>query len=208
MLFRELTGAGYWGGGVLILLCILGAAGSRPQTQMDRRTLVLLLLLIAVPLCAGVLADAAFGYFLAARQFVWVLPALAILAVSAWNTRPRETAALMAVAVILCGYKSVRYFSQPEPDWQAASAAITAEIDRGACLRVAPSSAHEIYAYFAPHLDETRANCSSVVAAVIPDSGDHDRDAIFEDLLAHGYTKLRTGDVGGTALTVFRRPDY
>lgn len=204
MLFREVTGAGYWGMGVLVLLCILGAARSR----MDRPTLVLLSLLIAVPLAAGLLADAVFGYFLAARQFLWILPALAILAASAWETRPRETAVLAAVAVVLCGYKSARYFTEPEADWKSAATAIAAEVDRGACVRVVPPIAQQLYAYFAPQLGQDSGNCSTVVAAAIPEFA-HERDALFEDLTRQGFAQLRSGSVGGTSLTIFRRrPDY
>jgi Dolichyl-phosphate-mannose-protein mannosyltransferase len=200
MLFREIAGLGYWGMGVVVLLCLLGAAKSR----IDKKTKVLLLLLIAVPLVGAVLADAAFGYFLAARQFLWMMPALAILAVSAWDARPRETAALTAIAMLLCGYKSIRYFTQPEPDWQFAATTIAAEVDRGACFRVVPQSAHEIYAYFAPDVDKNSGNCPSVIAAVIPGYSDQDRDVLFNELLDHGYTKLRTGQVGGSSLTMFR----
>jgi hypothetical protein len=41
-----------------------------------------------------------------------------------------------------------------------------------------------------------------VVAAVIPGWSE---DGLFEDLSRKGYTKLRTGTVGETSLTIFRR---
>jgi hypothetical protein len=169
---------------------------------MERRTLVLLLLLIAVPLVGGLAADAVFDYFLAARQFLWLLPAVAILAVSAWETKPRETIALIVLAVLLCGDKTFKYFVQPEPNWGAAAAAISVETDRGACLQVMPSNAREIYAYFAPQLAQDPKDCPAVVAAVIPGWSE---DGLFEDLSRKGYTKLRTGTVGETSLTIFRR---
>jgi hypothetical protein len=201
MLVRELTGAGYWGFGIVLALCTLGAA----RGGLDRKTLDLLLLLIAVPLLGGLLADALFGYFLAARQFLWVLPAVAILAASPWKARPRETAALALLAVILSGYKSVRYFAQPEPDWSAAATAIAGEVDHGACFRVAPERARGLYAYFAPQLDKNLEDCSSVVAAALPSTSEHDRDALIEDLTHRGYAELRTAMVGGTFVAVLRR---
>jgi hypothetical protein len=203
MLVRELTGAGYWGFGIVLALCALGAARGR----LDRKALVLLLLLIAVPLLGGLFADALFGYFLATRQFLWVLPAVAILGASAWEARLRETAAIALLAVILCGYKSVRYFTQPEPDWDAAATAIAGEVDRGACFRVTPEIARGLYAYFAPQLDKTPAVCPSVVAAALPSTSEHDRDALIEDLVHGGYAELRTANVGGTFVAVLRRPN-
>jgi len=203
LLFREVTGAGYWGMGVIVILCILGIARAR----MDRPTLTLLLLLIAVPFAAGLLADAVFGYFLAARQFLWILPALAILAASAWETRPRETTALALLAIAISGYKSARYFTQLEPDYEAAAKAIAQEVDRGACFRVVPDISKQLYVYFAPRIAMDSGNCSAVVAAVVPGFSDQDRDVLFNDLTRRGYTKLRTGEVGETAITTFRKPD-
>jgi 4-amino-4-deoxy-L-arabinose transferase-like glycosyltransferase len=202
LLFREVTGAGYWGMGVIVLLCILGAA----RSKMDRPILNLLLLLIAVPFAAGLLADAVFGYFLAARQFLWILPALAILAASASQTRPREATAFALIALAICGYKSARYFTQPEPDYAAAASAIAQEVDRGACFRVVPEISRQLYVYFAPQLAMDSGTCSTVVAAVVPGFSDQDRDVLFNDFAQHGYTKIRTGDVGETAITTFRKP--
>lgn len=203
MLVRELTGAGYWGFGILLALCVLGAMGS----GLDRKAVVLLLLLIAVPLAGGLLADALFGYFLAARQFLWVLPAVAILAASPWVARPRATAALALLFAAVCGYKSVRYFNQPEPDWEAAAKAIASEVDRGACFRVAPEIARGLYAYFAPQLDRRQEACPTVVAAALPFTSQRDRDALIEDLVRKGYAELRTDNVAGTFLAILRRRD-
>jgi hypothetical protein len=76
MIFRESIGAGYWGGGCLVLLCAVTVRKGLPTGRA-----VLLFVLIAATVVIGVLtADARFNYFLAARQFLWMLPSLAILA--------------------------------------------------------------------------------------------------------------------------------
>ena len=167
---------------------------------------MLLLLLIAVPLAGGLLADAMFGYFLAVRQFLWVLPAVAILAASAWEARPREAAALVLLAVLVCGYKGARYFTQPEPDWAAAANAIASEVDRGACFRVTPEIARGLYAYGA-----ARHNTNST-----PETATHDRPggAAILPSSADSTTRLSSSDerlrtlhdpyAGGTFVAVHR----
>src|SRR5205823_2317561 len=58
MIFRELVGAGYWGSGLLLLLC----AASFTIFALPSRPKNLLGLLILIPLLVGFGADAWFGY--------------------------------------------------------------------------------------------------------------------------------------------------
>src|SRR5205823_4353134 len=75
MLFREIAGAGYWGSGLLLILCTITAISARRNLFLG--------LCIGIPVILALAADALFGYFVATRQILWVLPAIAIFAASA-----------------------------------------------------------------------------------------------------------------------------
>jgi len=106
MLFRELAGAGYWGSGILLLLNAAALKGRRLRI-CDR---VLLALLIATVLASALAGDAWFDYFIAARQFIWLLPAVSILAAAAVECYPRAGLALAILLVIVCMRQSVAFF--------------------------------------------------------------------------------------------------
>jgi hypothetical protein len=46
-------------------------------------------MLIAVPMVSAFVSDALFGYFIAARQFLWVLPAVALLSAAGLQRHTR-----------------------------------------------------------------------------------------------------------------------
>lgn len=201
MLFREFTGAGYVGSGILLVLGILAVTRAR----LDRRRLALVLLMIAVPLAGGLIADAAADYFLASRQFLWALPACAILAACELEKRSRAAVLCAVVLVIGCAYSSVKRFTAVEENWQAAAQALAAEVDRGACLSVAPPEARLLYAYFEPRLARDSGDCRTVVAAVAPHTSEKDRTALFQGLSSNGYTEQRTERVGGTSVLLWEK---
>lgn len=202
MLFREIAGAGYWGSLLLLVLCGLALAGS----GLTRRTKALLALLIAMPLLSGFAADALSGYFLAARQFLWVLPALAILAGSAAQ-RTRLASALLILLSAVCVWQSVRFFTAPHDDWQAASDAIWARTRAGACLSVAPPEQAPLYAFFHPDLQASPCDASRWILALTPASSPEQRDAALDALQSRGYQWESTTLVGGSRVSGFGRAD-
>jgi hypothetical protein len=147
MLFRELAGAGYWGSGLLVMLCTVAIAGR----SFAHRTRVLLVLLIAVPLVSVFASDAVFGYFLAARQFFWVLPAVAVLA-AGFQRRTHAGFVLLALLSAVSMRQSIRFFTAPHENWQAAGDAIHEKVRSGACLVVAPPEQAYLYEFFQPLL--------------------------------------------------------
>jgi hypothetical protein len=106
MLFRELAGAGYWGSGILLLLSAVALKGRRLRI-CDR---MLLALLIATVLASALAGDAWFDYFIAARQFIWLLPAVSILAAAAVESYPRAGLALAILLVMVCVRQSIVFF--------------------------------------------------------------------------------------------------
>lgn len=198
MLFRELSGAGYWGSGLLLLLCVLGAM----RLRADRPTLAFLLLSVTVPVVGVFAADAVFDYFLAARQMLWILPPAALLASAA--QRPAGVAlAVLLLAVSL--YKSAMYFSSREEDWDAAARALAVEVQRGACLELATPGTLVYLQFFVPHLGRAACDSSTVVAAITPYTAAGEREALLRRLEAEGYATRATRRAGGTTLVLLRR---
>jgi hypothetical protein len=146
MLVREISGAGYWGAGLLLALAALGIR------TLSRQIVALLGGILTASLAGGVIADAALGYFVAVRQFICVLPALAIL--GAVRPAPLLVAALLAISA----WKNWQYFTHATEDWESASAAIQAELHPGRCLTVEPARELRVYAALAPALSAARCD--------------------------------------------------
>jgi hypothetical protein len=71
---RELTGAGYFGTLLVVLLALYGLL----HWRKDRSDRLLWLAVIVTPVGLAVLADLVFDHFFAIRQVIFVLPPLAI----------------------------------------------------------------------------------------------------------------------------------
>jgi hypothetical protein len=198
MLFRELCGAGYWGSGLLLILAVVAVR------RVERPVVVFLGLLIAVPLAAGLAADAASNYFIAIRQFLWVLPAIAILAAFGVERGGRTGVLLAALLAAGCAWSSVRYFTAPAEDWQAAAGVLRTEMRAGACVSVTPVKFSHLYRFFAPEL-KTGEGCAKVAAAVAPYARAEDREGLLQRMAGAGYSLVRTERAGGSTVFVFRR---
>jgi 4-amino-4-deoxy-L-arabinose transferase-like glycosyltransferase len=201
MLFRELAGAGYWGSGLLVILCAMALAHGFPASSTQR----LLVLLIVVPILGVLAADALFDYFIAARQFLWVLPALAILAAIGAETYPR---AGLAVAALFCAVgivQSVKYFIGPHEDFQMAARALAVESRQGACVTVAPKDLSRLYEFFEPRLTTLACDSPRLVLAVTPYSTSEQRVASVGEITARGYRQEREAQVGGSTLVFFHQ---
>jgi len=201
MIFRELAGVGYWGSLVLLVLCVRGAGG----TGMDRKARALLVWLAAIPLAGGLMTDTLFSYFVAARQFIWVLSAVAVLAAFRLERGGRAEAALVVLLAVLCGYQSVRRFTAVQEDWDAAARALAVEVARGACFTPVPPDLRLVYAYFVPLLERNSGYCPAVVVAASSYATAAARATLSRDLADRGYTARRSSSVGGTSITVWER---
>jgi hypothetical protein len=186
--------------GLLIILCAVALV----QGTVNRRNRTLLMLLIVAPSLSVFAADARFGYFLAARQFVWVLPALAILAGNS-GRRNHLAHALPGLLVTISAWQSVRLLTRPSENWQAAADMIEARIQAGDCLSVAPSDQFPLYKFFHPNLQHSPCNCSQRVLALTPYTTEQERDAALREFRLQGYRRENETFVGGTTIVHFRR---
>ncbi|WP_321474330.1 glycosyltransferase family 39 protein [uncultured Paludibaculum sp.] len=198
MLFRELAGSGYWGSGLLLFLC--GLALARPSVL--RHYGALLLLLIVIPICAALGADAVFDYFLAARQILWVLPAVAVLAAAGIEKSGRTGMTLAALLLTVDVVQAGRYFTAPHEDWAAAARQISSE---RACLQAIPASATRCYRFFQPSLDPCRADRPRLVLAVSPYARPQLVRSELRALAARGFVEESRLEAGKSLLIRLRR---
>jgi len=196
MLLRELTGAGYIGTVCLIAAAIL----SRNSTTMDREAKLLLVMISGLCFVGGLVADAAFGYFIAIRQFLWALPPLALLAAEGLASSTRLTrVSLLAFLLGASAAASYRYFSNPREDWEAAAQAIEARLGPGQCLQVITPDQAIYYEFFRPGLAARRcSNSPRMVVAVTP-------YANTQAPAEPGYALTGERTVGGTRILLLER---
>jgi hypothetical protein len=199
---RELIGGGHVG---TILVLIL-AGMCLALRRLKPPSAGLLVLLVIVTFVGGLATDAAFSYFFAIRQFLWILPALAILAGAEIERGGKIAAVLTAVLVFFCVRSSVLFFHDQRENLEAASHAIAAEVRDGACLVTPPDGTVRLYRFFEPGLPEESHKCAKMVAAFSSYTLDPDRRALFSQLEAQGYTTRSTQEVGGVSIVTLGIP--
>ncbi|MCZ2075690.1 MAG: hypothetical protein LC130_11910, partial [Bryobacterales bacterium] len=200
MMFRELAGAGYWGSGLLGILCVLGM-----QTEdSSRRERWFFLSMVFVPITAILAANALFGYFIASRQFIWILPVVAVLAASAVERRGRFAVCTGVLLGATCIAISARFFMGPHENWEAAAQAIAGYSERqNACVVVSPPGSLRLYRYFRPELGRLNCDPARVVLVVTPYTPDKERASVIARLTAKGYRKLDEADIGNSLILRF-----
>jgi 4-amino-4-deoxy-L-arabinose transferase-like glycosyltransferase len=201
MLFREVAGAGYWGSALLLVLCSIAIARPGPASRVQQ----LLLLLVAVPFVSILAADAWAGYFVAARQFIWILPAAAILAATAIERHARTAVVLYALLGMVCVRQSTRYFTAQHENWDAAATFISDQVQGGACLIVAPSDLTRLYEFFRPELERAYCSAPRMVLAITPAATNQKRESAIAALIAQGYKEQRETAVGMSTILLFQR---
>jgi hypothetical protein len=126
------------------------------------------LLYFVLPIFCAVAADAWFGYFLAIRQVIFVLPPLALLLTAGVEALPRRPAAcLMAALLITLVIGNISFFRRPREDWRAAAVILANE----RCVVYSPPDSRNLYAFFVADLANrecTPGRQSRVALAVSP----------------------------------------
>ncbi|MBV8906421.1 MAG: glycosyltransferase family 39 protein [Acidobacteriia bacterium] len=201
MLFREWIGAGYWGSACLVLLCPLVF---RKRLQMADE-ISLFLLIPPVVLISALAADAQFDYFIAARQFLWVLPSVAILAAMAIEREPRIALPLAAVLAVFCLRQSGLFFLRPTENWQAAADAILEQVHHGAGWAVVPPEQAPLYGFFHPELPRGPAISDRIVLAITPAATEKQRQRATAAYAAAGYEVEQERTVGGSLIISLHR---
>jgi hypothetical protein len=192
MIFRESIGAGYWGAGCLVLLC--GMAVRRRWAPP--RAASLFVLIVSTVVGCVLVGDAGFGYLLAARQFLGILPSLAIFAATAIDRKERTALALAALLGVFCVRQDALLFLHPRENWQAAADAILEQV-RGPRLIVVPAGQAPSCTFFHPELGNGPAAGNRIVIAITPSAAAQEQTAIAPYMRA-GYEVVQERAVGGS----------
>lgn len=149
--------------------------------------------------------DAIFHYFIAARQFVWVLPEVAILAASAIDRRGRIAGIAAICLMLVCIRQSAVFFRSPQENWQAAADALLMQSSQGACLAVTPPDQIRLYRFFHPELGRGSCTGDRVVVAITPYATAAQRRAELTTARAAAYQEGKQHEIGGSDIITFER---
>ena len=162
MIVREISGGGYVCSISLVLLAAIG---------LRKRGVQLLAFCIVVPIVLAILADAAFNYFFAIRQLIFVVPPLVLLATAGtaelWKRKRNAAAILIGVFFAGALVKDARWQADRREDWGKAAEALQNRLDGlSGCVEIQPPGDAKHYYFFKPTLkartcgpnpEETRA---------------------------------------------------
>jgi 4-amino-4-deoxy-L-arabinose transferase-like glycosyltransferase len=201
MIFRESTGAGYWGAGCVVLLCGMAVR----NRWAPPRTASLFALIVSTVVICVLAGDALFGYFLAARQFLWILPSLAIFAAAAIERTVRTVLAVAALLSIFCVRQSAVFFLHPRENWRASADAVLEQVHQGARPVVVPPDQAYLYDYFHPELRCGPALSNRIVVAITPYATVSQRQKAMAAYTAAGYEIKQERIVGGSRIVSLRK---
>jgi len=203
MLLREISGGGY-----VASLALIGAAvlGWRRADSLVRR--FLLGSIVSGIVCA-IAADAVSSYFFAARQVLFVVPAVLLLATAGLPSLRREwwQPGLLAIFLVASLAKDVRYFRNPGEDWPGAARALLAATSHGACAVVPSPEPKEMYQLFEPGLSGRFCNESDATGPAVIIQNRYTLASSLEEatrvLAARRFRAAAATDVSGVRLLLF-----
>jgi hypothetical protein len=211
MLLRESVGAGYIGTGIVLAGILLAAKlGKKSRSEM-----LFWLFYLLMPIACVIAADSGFGYFLAIRQMLFVLPPLFILFTLGVETlaqhRAKFAMALGMAFLASAMWNDVKLFTRPREDWQLAARTLEAEAGKGRCVLFAPADSAAFYAFFLPEV--TRFECTSgkslrvgrVALAVSPYDLNQSYALARRKLLDEGFAKEGELNSRGPRIELYRR---
>jgi uncharacterized membrane protein len=198
MILRELVAAGYIGSLLVLAGFVYGL--------MKRRDWPLWMLYFVVPIVCAVAADAWFGYFLAIRQMIFVLPPLALLFAAGVEALPRRPAAILTAALIAAlVVGNISFFRRPRENWRTAAVILANET----CIVYAPPDSRNLYAFFVPDLasrDCAPGQQPRVALAISPYDS---KDSVSErqrQLKESGYTERADFNPATPRIEIYTRP--
>ena len=208
MLLREITGAGYVGGILLVLLASLGYKYGSTEISLKR----LLVLCSATAIIGPLVADAAANYFVAIRQMIFALPPLVLLATDAFSRddlpKPRRIFLLAAATASLLFFAigCWRWLVKPREDFKAAARLIrsTEIMYKCDCTVYFPRDTAEYYALFEPGLTACAENNDghNVITAVSQYATTKDFEA--HGLLIRGKKLISKKEAGMTVVELYQ----
>jgi hypothetical protein len=201
MILHEVTGAGYIGAA----LVIVGVVAAFALGFVNRWFWLLYLL---VPVFAALAADAAFGYFPAIRQIIFVLAPLALLfavGVESLFTRWPMAGLALAAALLVAGVAAnINFFRRPREDWRAAAAILASE----PCVMYSPAESGPYYSFFIPELAhrDCAGNAPRRALVISPYALDNDFAERQRQLIGAGFVKRGELNPATPRVEIYVRP--
>lgn len=211
IMFREVTGNYI----IAILLCPAVAFGLKRRSQLSSRSKALLTLNILLPVICTLGADMTFNYFFAARQLLFVLPALTVLAAAGIANLLRNRASLaitlFCVLILAATAQNVRMFLKPRENWALAARSINSRLRPGSCFLTAPPEWAPLYVFFEPALDQHLCGNDHhfsyrVLLAQTPYTAPEAIAAVRSVLAHEGYILEQEDETGGSHLQILVKP--
>jgi len=204
---HELMGTGYIGAGLTLLAVIIALGWSSLPTEQK----FFWVIYAAIPLVLVPAADASFGYFLAARQLIFVLVPISILIAA--SAQVRWGLLVPAALLIAMVYEDVRWIRRPGEGWQLAASQLSQftqqEADPGNCVMSVPNGARAMYLFFEPHIivcDEvTFAHFAGVALAFSPDQPASAVVEARQKLNQAGFHKMSDLHTADPLIELFRK---
>jgi mannosyltransferase len=196
---HELMGTGYVGAGLTVLAVIIALGWSSLPTEQK----LFWAIYAAIPLVLVPAADAYFGYFLAARQLIFVLVPISILIAACMQVR--WSFLVPAALLIAMIYEDVRWIRRPGEGWQSAAA----QLKEAGCTIFIPSGARTMYAYFEPRLPVCNENAltpfESIALAVSPDQPASAVVEAHQKLVQAGFRKVSDLHAADPRIELYRK---
>jgi hypothetical protein len=206
--FREVCGH-YAIAALVALACIY--ALTRPETTRGTRSLLWISILL--PIAGAVIGDAIGSYFFAARQIIFIIPGVVLLAVEGCGALIEKRApaglALAALLVAAMAAQDARAFTRPREDWALAAHALKTQAGTDGCALTAPSDWDFLYRFFIPApaswlCGHDPRPATRVVLAITPYTSAPQLAEAETRLRALGYSPLPGAQTaGGTRMRIF-----
>ena len=196
---HELMGTGFIGAALTGIAIVVGLGWS--SWYKDEK--IFWAHYAAIPLLLVPAADAYFGYFLAARQMIFVLVPISVLLIACAEVR---WAWRMPVGLcIAMVYEDVHWIRRPGEGWQAAAA----QLKEASCTMFVPSGSRTMYVFFEPQLREcdenTLTTAGAVGLALSPDQYESVYAGARQKLNQAGFHKVADLRIADPRIELYRR---
>jgi Predicted membrane protein len=200
---------------IIASLLMVAAVTALRRRNMPRGATLLLIAMTLMPVAGALIADAVAGYFFAARQLLFMLPPLAILAsegISELYKMRTSWGTAMFIGILAASvHQDIRMVHKPREDWRAAAASIHRAIEPNGCVVTAPAEWAPLYEFFEPDLKVHRCGSAlgsteTIVLAITPyTTGEDVRRALASIAQAGFENSVAEEAVGSTRLRTFHR---
>lgn len=193
VLSHELVGGGYFGTVLILSACTFGLL----RSQLSSTQKWLWIVLLTVPLVGPVLANVFFGYFIAIRQFIFLVPALAVLSALGIESlyarkQPLVAASYLVVLAAIWLISDIRWFTKPRENWGKQAATLEAKLNAGGCVIFIPQKVDRYFTFFNPHLNALQCSpllSKNVWLAVSPYEAEPDYQNTTGLLVRSGFVR-------------------